>query len=150
MKVILLKTVKDLGKQGEIIEANEGYARNFLIARGLGAPATEGAKAYSANLKRQELKRLEKEQEELKALTSRIAASSCTISRKAAPDGKLFGSVTSADISDALRAQGLEVDKKGILLSEHIKTTGVFTVKVSPGQGHQADVKVWIVPIEGK
>jgi large subunit ribosomal protein L9 len=150
MKVLLLKTVKDLGKQGEIVEANEGYARNFLIARGLAAPATEGAKEYSAKLKRLEEKRLAKEQEELKALTARIAASSCTITRKAADDGKLFGSVTNADIADALRSQGLEVDKKAIHLSDHIKTTGVFTVSVRPGAGHEASVKVWIVKEGGK
>lgn len=150
MKVLLLKTVKDLGKQGEIVDANEGYARNFLFARGLGAPATEGAKAYSEKLKRIESKRLEKEQEELKELTSRIAASSCTLTRKAADDGKLFGSVTSADIADALQAQGLSVDKKSVFLNDHIKTTGVFTVKVRPGHGHEAELKVWIVREGGK
>jgi len=150
MKVLLLKAVKGLGKQGEIVEANEGYARNFLIARGLGAPATEGAKVYSANLKRMEQKRLEKVEEELKALTSRIAASSCTISRKAGEDGKLFGSVSNSDIADALAAQGLEVDKKAVHLSDHIKTTGVFTVTVRPGPGHEAAVKVWIVRDGGK
>jgi len=150
MKVILLKAVRDLGKQGEIVEANEGYARNFLIARGMAAPATEGAKAYSENLKRMEQKRLEKEQEELKALTARIAASSCTITRKSGDDGKLFGSVSGADIADALQAQGLEVDKKSVHLPEHIKTTGVFTVKVRPAHGHEASVKVWIVSAGGK
>jgi len=150
MKVLLLKTVKDLGKQGEIVEANEGYARNFLFVRGLGAPATEGAKEYSAKLKKIEQKRLAKEQEELKALTARIAASTCTITRKSADDGKLFGSVSGADIADALRAQGLEVDKKAIHLSDHIKTTGVFTVSVRPGVGHEAAVKVWIVKDGGK
>jgi len=145
MKVILLKAVKDLGKQGEIVEANEGYARNFLIARGLAAPATAGAKQYSEKLHRIEQNRLEKEQEELKALTARIAASSCTLTRKAHEDGKLFGSVSNADVADALRAQGLEVDKKAVHLGDHIKTTGVFTVKVRPGPGHEASVKVWIV-----
>ena len=150
MKVLLLKSVKDLGAQGEIVEVNEGYARNFLFARSLGSPATDGSKAWSERLKKAELRRQEKGEEALKALTSRIASSSCTISRKAGDDGKLFGSVSASDIADALRSQGLEVDRKAVHLSEHIKATGVYTVKVRPGHGHEAPVKVWIVRDEGK
>ena len=141
MKILLLKKVEKLGTPGLLVEVSDGYARNFLLPRGLAVTATKGAVKLAEQLKSTEEHRRQAEEQELKEAAKRLSGVSCTISRLAAEDEKLFGSVSAGDIADALCAQGFSVDKKEVALDEPIKTLGVFTVTVRLGQSHEAQVK---------
>ncbi|MCL2853566.1 MAG: 50S ribosomal protein L9 [Defluviitaleaceae bacterium] len=131
MKVILLEDIKGVGKKGELINASDGHARNYLLPRKLAVEATK------ANLNELETKRKAQErrnQQELEAameLAKKIESQPIEIKVKMGENGKLFGSVTSKEIADELKAQrGLDIDKKKISLSEPIKTSGEKTADV--------------------
>lgn len=131
MKVILLKDVKDLGKAGDLVNSKTGYARNFLLPRGLAVEATP------ANLKKWEednkIIKEKEEKEKAEALRLKEALEKITVELKGkgGEGGRLFGSITSKDIADSLKKQHkLEVDRKKIELKENIKTTGLLTVDV--------------------
>lgn len=131
MKVILLKTVKDLGKEGELINAKDGYARNFLFPKNLAVEATP------SNLKKWEEKReqeAEKKKEEHKKaleLKQEIEKISVVLKRKTGEGGRLFGSITSKDIADALKIQHkIDIDRRKIELKDNIKTLGTTTVEI--------------------
>lgn len=131
MKVILLLDVKGSGKKGDIIEVNDGYARNFLIKKGL---AQEGT-TQNLNIARQRQKALEakikSEQEEARAIAAKIKPLVLEIAAKSGDNnGKMFGSVTSEMISEALSAKGIGVDKKKIEIKEAIRDFGSFEVLV--------------------
>lgn len=146
MKVILLDNVKGVGKKDEIINANDGYARNFLLPRKLAVEANTSnlaklkAKQDSVSFKKGEDK---KAAEELKDKISKITLK---IEVKAGENGKIFGGVTSKEISEQLKKQfNYEVDKKKIDLKETIKQVGVFTVELKLFEGVVANLKVNIV-----
>ena len=143
MKVILLADVKGHGKKGELVEASDGYVRNFLFPKNLAKPATaanlnelklqEDAKKYRAE---QELATAKDNAAKFKGLTVKISA-------KAGANGKLFGAVTAKEISEALKAQfGLEVDKHKIVLSDNIKNFGSYEIKVKLHAEVSATLKV--------
>ena len=125
MKVILLQDVKGQGKKGEVIEVNEGYARNFLIKKGLAEAAT-ASKLNDINQKKAAADY--HHAEEVKAtreLAKEISGKTFTVRIKAGQGGKVFGSVTGANISDALQQAGYSIDKKKVVLAQPIKNTGV-------------------------
>lgn len=143
MKVILLQDVRGQGKKGEMISVSDGYARNFLFPRKLAQEAT----ADNVNTMRMNDKaRREKEQrarEEAAALSARLRELTLTVTAKGGGAGRLFGSVTSQEISDALKEQeNVELDKRRIVIEESIKTVGLYTVKVKLGFGIDAPLKV--------
>ncbi len=129
-QVILTAPVEKLGAEGDTVVVADGYARNLLIPKGLAIPATP------ANVRRTEALRQKRAQQEAARLqeaqntATKLEKHSCTITRSAGPDRKLFGSVTAADISDALKADGIEVDRKQIVLEQSIRELGVFDVEV--------------------
>lgn len=145
MKVILKRRVDGLGDTGDIVTVADGYARNYLIPRDLGTRADEG------DLKRIEHERkLIKDREdralkEAQQLARRIDDFSCTISARAGEEDKLFGSVSAADIAQALCEAGMEVDKRHVQLEEPIKELGVFSVPIDLGRGVAARLKLWVV-----
>ncbi|MBR5586760.1 MAG: 50S ribosomal protein L9 [Clostridia bacterium] len=143
MKVILLKDVKGQGKKGDIIEASDGYARNFLLPRKL---AIEPTKTALNELKGQQDSKNYREQKELDeatALAEKISAVKVLVSAKAGETGKLFGAVTSSEIADKLKMEHhIVVDKKKIVLSDPIKTTGEFTLPVKLHSKVTAELKV--------
>ena len=150
MKVILLQDVRGQGKKGEMINVSDGYARNFLFPRKLAQEAT----ADNINTMRMNDKaKREKEQrarEEAAALSARLREMTLTVCAKGGGAGRLFGSVTSQEISDALMAQEqVELDKRKIVIEEAIKTVGLYTVKVKLGFGIDAPLKVEVKELEG-
>jgi len=145
MQVILLQDVEKVGSQGEVVRVKDGYARNFLIPRGLAAP-TRSAKAR--HLSHQEKlvadrRRMEMKQAEKVALS--LSELSVEIPMHVGEEDKLYGSVTSSDIAEALAAKGFEVDRRKIEIEEPIKALGVYTVRVHIGPEIVATPKVWVV-----
>jgi large subunit ribosomal protein L9 len=141
-QAILLKDVENLGSAGEPVDVSSGYLRNYLIPRKLAQPATTGA-LEDAERRREAAERAEREQAERAAETAALLSKTVlTISHRAGEDGKLFGSVTSKEIADAIReARGLRVDRKRIKLDDPIREVGTYMVEVEMGGGETASVK---------
>lgn len=145
MQVILKKDIDKLGKTGAVVAVENGYARNFLLPKGLALPASPAnVKVVEAEKKRNAL-REQKEKHEAQQLAEKISALSCTIAVQAGNEGKLFGSVTNQDIAQALQNEGIEVDKKKIEMPEPLKELGVFKVEVRLHPEVVASAKIWVV-----
>ncbi len=145
MDVILRYDVPKLGRAGQAVTVKDGYARNYLLPRGLAERATkENLARVAAELKRRALAEA-KEKEACQALAARLAEISVTIPRKAGDDDKLFGSVTNLDISKALEKEGITIDRKKILLDEPIRQLGIFNVDVALHHEVTASLRVWVV-----
>ena len=143
MKLILLKDVKGQGKKGDIIEASDGYARNFLLPRKLAVEPTKTALNELKGQQDSKNYREQKEFDEASALAEKISAVKVAVSAKAGETGKLFGAVTTSEIADKLKMEHhIVVDKKKIVLSEPIKTTGEFTLPVKLHPKVTAELKV--------
>ena len=147
MKVILTQDVKGVGKKDQILEVNEGYARNFLIPKKLGVQASTAnlallkSKQDSRDFKKQEEK---KEAEQIKEKLEKIRLD---IKVKSGENGKIFGGVTSKEISDVLKDKySINIDKKKIELKETIKTVGITTVDIKLFEGIIGKVKVNVIP----
>jgi large subunit ribosomal protein L9 len=131
MKVILQRSVEKLGEPGDVVEVAAGYARNFLVPRGLAVGAQKGALKHAENLKRTHASRQSKEKVESEALASTLIASKIRIAVRAGEEGKLFGSVTGADVADAIAAQaGITIDRKDVHLDEPIRSLGTHEVRI--------------------
>ena len=132
MKIILQKPVDKLGVPGDIVEVADGYARNYLVPQGMAIKAAKGAERQAESMKRAHDVRQSQEKTEHEAVASKlIAAGGLTIQARAGEEGKLFGSVTSADVADAIVAQtGVAVDRKAVHLEEPIRTVGTHEVRV--------------------
>lgn len=146
MEVILRAAVDNLGEPGEIVKVSNGYARNFLIPRGVAYEATPGNKKRIA----QERARLEAAEQARRSAAQAVAAKlepiQLTFSVRVGDEGKLFGSVTSADIANQLHAQGFaEIEKRMIELHEPIKALGVYKVPVKLHAGVHPEIKVWVI-----
>ena len=131
MKVILLEDVKGLGEKGEIVNSKDGYARNFLFPKKLAVEASKENIKKNDQLQEEKRAKREKEIADAKELAQKISNTTLTIKAKAADDGKLFGSITSKDISTALKEnESIEVDKRKIELAEPIRNIGRIEVKI--------------------
>lgn len=143
MKIILQKDVKDIGKVGDLVSVSEGFARNFLIPRKLGAVATEGRVKEYEHLKRIAEIKKKKAVTERQDLLKKINGASVKFKMSVAADGdKIFGSVTTSDISKELEKQGFSVDRRDIHLEEHIKVLGTHKATVKMGEGLEASIQV--------
>jgi large subunit ribosomal protein L9 len=143
MKIILQKDVKDIGKVGDLVSVSEGFARNFLIPRKLGAVATEGRVKEYEHLKRIAEVKKKKAVVERQDLLKKINGVSVKFKMSVAADGdKIFGSVTTTDISKELEKQGFSVDRRDIHLEEHIKVLGTHKATVKMGEGLEASIQV--------
>ncbi|MDE7463811.1 MAG: 50S ribosomal protein L9 [Clostridiales bacterium] len=132
MKVILLKDVKAQGKAGEVIDVSDGYARNYLFPNNLAKQATSSALNSIKISKEAEERRRKIEHDEAVELCKKLAGITVTVKIKTGANGKPFGALNTAAIADALKAQGYELDKKKIVLSEPIKQLGKYTVQIKP------------------
>ena len=144
MEVILRDDIKTLGKAGDLVRVKPGYARNFLLPKGLAYEATEGNKKRIVAETKARNVRLAAEKDAAVAIAAGLAAVSLTFTRKAGEEGKLFGSITSQDIADSLATQGQTVDKRRIELTHPIKTVGEHTVIVRLHPEVHADVRVTV------
>lgn len=148
MEVVLKKDFEKLGKAMDVVNVKDGYARNFLIPSGIVVPATEGNKKSVAEAKRYAEKREEKRLKESGLLAKKIEKVPCTIPVNVSEDNKIFGSVTSQEISDFLKKEGFEIEKKAIELDEPIKELGVYSIRIKLHKDVDAKLKVWVVKKE--
>ncbi len=147
MKVILLKDVKGTGKQGDIKEVADGFARNFLLAKGLAVEASAKNLSDLAGKKSSQAHKAEVELENAKKSAADIDGKTVTIKLKASSNGKLFGSVTAANVAEAIKSQyGVEVEKKKISLKSEIKAFGSYQAEVRFKSGVSAVTKIEVVP----
>ena len=131
MKIILQKPVDKLGVPGDIVDVADGYARNYLMPRGLAVKATKGGVKHVESLKRAHNTRVDAAKSEAEQLAQRLAASPITVAAHAGEEGRLFGSVTPSDVADAIAAQtGVRVDRHDVTMDEPIRSVGVHEVKV--------------------
>ena len=146
MKVILTTDVPKLGKSGEMKNVADGYASNFLIPQKLAVPAAGGAyRAWQHDIASREDKR-QREREEAEIAANRISSTTLTMGVKVGEGGKLYGSITSKDIADALSRRGIEIDRHKIELEEPLKSLGTYKVAIKVHQGMTPEVTVVVEP----
>ena len=148
MQVILREDVPNLGRSGEVVTVKPGYGRNYLLPRGLAVIATPKNMARLEHEKRVIEQRNQKLLRDAQAIKDRLEQLSINIPRAVGQGEKLYGSVTSRDIADALREAGVPIDHRAIRLEEPLKTLGMFPVEVRLGRGVVATLKVWVVAQE--
>ncbi|MCP4292477.1 MAG: 50S ribosomal protein L9 [bacterium] len=145
MDLILMENVDNLGKMGETVSVARGYARNYLIPKGLAVLATEGHRKMVAEHMKHEVKRDDLRRAGAEELAAKLGELSCTISVQAGDEDQLYGSVTSRDIAKALENEHLEFEEDMIKLDEAIKKLGVYTVPVKLHHEVEVTAKVWVV-----
>ncbi len=149
MEVLLRKEITGLGKEGEKVNVAKGYARNFLLPGGFAVEVSP------ANLKRIIIEKKLEEKKEVKLVKEaqefikKLENVSCTISVKTGESGKMFGSVTSEDIVQVMKKEGIDLDKKNILLPEPIKELGSFSVEVKVYSQLKGKIRIWVVKESG-
>jgi len=145
MKLILSQNVENLGRIGELVKVKNGYARNFLIPRGLGMVANEGNQSALNH----QLRLLDKKKAlllgEAKKAAANIEKISVTVTKQVGEDERIFGSVTTTELEELLNAEGVKVSKKDIKLSEEIKKVGVYSAEVRVHPEVTAKFKIWVV-----
>ena len=147
LEVILTKDVENLGRAGEVVRVKPGYGRNYLMPRGLALVATRGNIAQLEHHKREIAREQQKIRAEHQKLADKLKGTSVSIARKAGKDNKLFGSVGSRDIVDALAMQKIDIDRKLIKLDEPIKEVGEAEVMIRFSHDVMVPLKVTVVGI---
>jgi len=145
MKIILLENVPSLGKAGDLVKVSDGYGRNYLIPQKKAMVATEKSVKVIEHQKRLVQQRIDKAKKDAEKLGRQIESLSCTFAKTVGESGKLFGSVTSMDVENYLKENGIEVDRKKIALEEPIKNLGMFTVPIKLHPEVTSHLKVWVV-----
>ena len=148
MQVILREDIDNLGKIGDLVKVADGYARNYLVPNKKAIEATPKNLGAMEHAKKMVSDRLRKLKKEAAADADRIKALAVTIKAKVGEEGKLFGSVTSMDIAEAVKAQGVLIDKRKIILEEPIKRLGDYTITVKLPADVAAEFKVSVVAEE--
>jgi large subunit ribosomal protein L9 len=146
MEVILREHVENLGSRGQIVKVADGYARNYLLPRKLALPATEGNKKHVERERKKFEAREADERRVAEAIAARLANVDVVIARKVGENEVLYGSVTTADIGEALVSQGIDVDRRKLQLAEPIKKVGDVDVPIRLHREVTATVKVRVVP----
>jgi len=145
MKVILRKNSDKLGSISDVVSVKDGYARNYLIPRGIAYEATEGSLRQLEEERKQQSRFVDKERKQAETLAAQLEKISITIKMKVGEEDKLFGSVTSQMITDALVEKEITLDKRHIELEEPLKALGIYDVPVKLAGGVMGKIKVWIV-----
>lgn len=145
MQILLRQDYESLGVAGDIVKVKDGYARNFLIPKGIAFIASEGNKRRYESEQEQKNWRQARDKKDAEELSKKLENISCTITVQVGEEDKLFGSVTSQNIADSLVEQGIEIDKRKVILEEPIKALGIYSVPVKLHTDVEAAVKVWVV-----
>ena len=145
MKVILLQDVKGKGKKGQMLEVSDGYARNFMLPKKMAIEATPDAINTMRMNDKATQERIAREKAEAMAISKKLREMTVTVTAKGGGNGRLFGSVTNAEIADALAKQGIKLDKRKIVLNEPIKNAGTYTATCKLGYEITAPLTVKIV-----
>ena len=145
MKVILLQDVKGKGKKGQMLEVSDGYARNFMLPKKLAIEATPDAINTMRMNDKATQERIAREKAEALATSKKLREMTVVVKAKGGGAGRLFGSVTNAEIADALAKQGVKLDKRKIVLNETIKNVGTYTATCKLGYEITAPLSVKIV-----
>jgi len=145
MKLILLEDIENLGKAGQIIEVKDGYARNYLIPRALALEATTPNLKIAEKARQKQQLKLEKIKQQATQIAKKLSSTSCTITMPAGEDDKLFGAVTAQDIAEALKQEGIVIDKKDIILKAPIHKLGIYSVEVKLHPEISQELKVWVI-----
>jgi large subunit ribosomal protein L9 len=145
VKVLLQSDVTNLGSGGEVVRVRAGFARNFLLPRGLALPATAGNLSRVEELKRAAAQRAKTERDQADELGRKLGHLSLKITRAVGEEGKMYGSVTSKDVSDAVAKAGVELDRKRIVLVDPIKQLGSYDIPVKLHADVQATIKIEVV-----
>ena len=145
MEILLKKDVENLGNAGELVNVKAGYALNYLVPQGFAVVATESVKKQHAETVRQRAHKEAKLVADAEALAAKIGSTPVTVTVKVSESGKIYGSVTTAQVAEALAAAGIEIDKKNITLAEEIKEAGSYTAAVKVYKAVKANVAVTVV-----
>ena len=145
MELILMERVEHLGEMGDTVTVARGYARNYLIPKGLAVLATDGHRKMVAEHMKLEAKRDDLRKAGAEELAAKLGELSCTITAQAGEDDQLYGSVTARDIAEALKSDDVEIDHRMIVLEDAIKQLGVYTVAIKLHSEVEVPAKVWVV-----
>ena len=146
MKVVLTKDVEGWGTIGDVIEVKKGFARNYLIPKGLALELTEENKRFIDNILAQKARKLQREKEKALELAKKLNGVEIEIEGPIGVTGKMYGSVTTADITEKLKEKDIEVDKKKIMLRSPIRNLGSYNIQVKLHPEVSATIKVHVVP----
>ena len=145
MKIILRKDFESIGKAGEVFVVKNGFARNFLIPKGIALKAdNRNIQLLEVEKKQQEVK-VSKDRKEAELLAEQLSKISCTATVNVGEEDKVFGSVTTQTIADLLKEQEVEIDRKKIILNEPIKALGIYTIPIKVHPEVEAKIKLWVV-----
>ncbi len=148
MEVILRDSIPNVGRVGEVVRVKDGYARNYLLPRGLAYPATEAYKRRIASEAKRRIAQLADQQSGAEAVAAELAPLELHFTAKAGEGDRLFGSITSADIAARLHEKGYQIDKRSIEIAEPIKMIGVYQVPIRLHPEVRAEIRVWVVKEE--
>jgi large subunit ribosomal protein L9 len=145
MEVLLIKDHEKLGNRGAVVKVAQGYARNFLIPRGMAVPATE--KNRSAFSRQEEIrkKKLNRLATEASDVAEKLTTVSYTFEKPVSEKNELYGSITQSEIAERLAADGFEIERKQIIIGEPINKLGLFRVKIELTEGVTPEIKIWVV-----
>ncbi|AEH22303.1 50S ribosomal protein L9 [Thermodesulfobacterium geofontis OPF15] len=145
MEVILIKDVPKLGKAGDVVKVKDGYARNYLIPKGLAILANQKTIKALENQRKIILAKAERERKKLESLAEKLEGISLTVYRKTVEDDRIFGSVSLIDIVNMLKEKGIEIEKSQVLLEEPIKKLGTFEVPIKLSSDKIVNIKVEVL-----
>jgi large subunit ribosomal protein L9 len=148
MKVVLIKELEGYGTVGTVINVKDGFARNYLIPKGIALPATESNLKHVQSILSQKQRKLQKEKEKALALAKKLEGLVLEIKHQVGEKGKLYGSVTNAEIAKALAEKGIEIDRKKIALAKPIRDVGIYTVPIKLHPEVEVQIKVDVQPQE--
>ena len=146
MKVVLTQDVEGKGFFGDVIEVKDGFARNYLIPRGLALPATEGNIRHVQEILRQRARKSEREKKNAQKLAKKLEGLTVEIPKPVGEGGKLFGSVTPSDVVEKLREQGIEIERKMVIFPHKIREVGIYPVTIRLHREVQVEIKIDVKP----
>ncbi len=145
MEIILLANIDNLGSFGNVVKVADGYARNYLFPKGLALKASAKNKKQAESRRRQIELQAGKEKLKIEEFASLLVKTPCTIKKQVGENERLFGSVTAMDIVKSLKEEGVELDKKTIILKEPLKALGIYNVPIKLSAEVTVELKVWVV-----